>query len=222
MTPETLFAQFKDLYKLRNLHDCQNEFIRDGVIDPVLFDSQKNKTLFIAKEHNYLGNITGKPYTEGDYRIWWNQHVHLQFSHRISEWAYGILNGFPEGIEQLSYEQKHLALRSIAFINVKKASGNSKADLNVVSQYITESRDLLHQQINSISPNLIVCCFRQDHYVESLFQLKMERAESGAYSYGNWDGIPVINFYHPSSRKKKKFLYEQLQIAVAQVMPKAV
>ncbi|GAB3890082.1 hypothetical protein [Spirosoma agri] len=213
METESLFVKFKELYKERSLHDCQNKFIRDGIIDPIFFSSQQTKILFIAKEHNHLGNPIENP-DEDDYRKWWNYHVHLQFSHRISEWAYGILNGFPEGIEQLRYDQKHLALRSIAFINVKKASGNSKADSNVICHYISESRNLLHQQIEMISPTLIICCLRQDYYIESLFQLKMNTVETGIFSYGNWEGVPVINFYHPSSRKKKLFLYQQLQEAV--------
>lgn len=214
---EELFNQFEVLYKTNNLPDCHNSFIEDGINNTDLFEQQKIKILFIAKEHNYTGQQNDEAYKEAAYRVWSKQGVYLQFAHRLSEWAYGLLNGFPP-YEQLTYEDKHKALQSIAFINVKKASGNSSANPKHICQYIIKSQFLLHQQIEDIVPTLIVCCFRYDHYVELLFGNKMVRTGSSAYSIGTWKGIDVINFYHPSARKNKKLLYEQLEEAYTQLV----
>jgi hypothetical protein len=216
MDTDAIFTQFEELYRLKNLHGCYNPFIKDGIIDHFRFNSQHTKILFIAKEHNYLGTLDQKDY-KADYREWWNLHVHLQFSHRISEWAYGILNSFDIDYEQLNYEQKHEALRSIAFINVKKVSGNSSSNPKVICDYIIQSRELLHQQITEISPTLIICCFRHDYYTEHLFGLKLTRSVTNAFSYGKWNNINVINFYHPSSRKNKQLLYGLIEEAVSRV-----
>jgi hypothetical protein len=50
------------------------------------------------------------------------------------------------------------ALQSIASINLKKASGGASADSAVVSAYTFQDRDLLRDQIKSISPHTIVAC----------------------------------------------------------------
>lgn len=215
MDSETIFDQFKTLYRAQNLPHFDNPFIKDGINNPDLFAKQQVKVLFIAKEHNYIGQPNDETYA-ADYRVWANQGVYLQFANRLSEWGYGLLNGFPP-YEGLTYDDKHEALKSIAFINVKKASGNASANTEHICQYIISSQSLLQQQIASIAPTLIVCCFRCDFYVELLFDNKMVRTASNLYSIGKWNGVDIINFYHPSSRKKKLELYKLLEEAYTQV-----
>jgi hypothetical protein len=206
-------AQFENLYSKVKLTDFDKRFIRDGIIDLPLFEKQSKRVLFIAKEHNYVTDKFDPNYA-ADYSKWWKQHVHLQFSHRISEWAHGILNDFPENFEELTYDQKHLALRSIAFINVKKSSGGSTSNPEVITSYIAHSRHLLLQQIEEIRPSLIVCCFRYDNYPNQLFGITMKRHLSNTFSYGTWNGTRILNFYHPSARKRKIVLYNMLKEAV--------
>lgn len=212
---DAIFEEFKELYRAKELPDWQKVFIKDGVIHPAAFAGQRHRVLFIAKEHNYLGGKEDTNY-KADYREWWKEHIHLLFSHRISEWAYGLLNDFSTGLETLSYAEKHSALQSIAFINVKKSSGGATANKQTILAYISESRELLHRQIQGIAPTLIISCFRHDYYTEHLFANNMKRV-SAAYSLGSWNGIPVITYYHPSSRKNKKQLYTDLARAFEQI-----
>ncbi|GAB3280316.1 hypothetical protein GCM10027347_55440 [Larkinella harenae] len=214
MNNESIFTQFQELYKNNNLPDCDHQFVKDGIIDPVLYENQPIKILFIAKEHNYQ---KGHDYVNNhaDYRKWMQSVMLFQFAHRLGEWAYGIQNDFPDCIDQVSNEDKHRALKSVAFINVKKASGTAIANWRHIHQYITESRSLLHQQINQINPTLIIGCFRYKSYLESLLGMPLKESASKSYSIGHWNGIDVINFWHPSSRKSKRFLYDQLKEAVA-------
>lgn len=216
MDSDYIFTQFEELYKIKNLHDCDNVLIKDGIINPVLFNKQHTKILFIAKEHNYLGTINQIDY-EADYRAWWNLHVRYTFSHRISEWAYGILNNFDTTYEQITYEQKFDSLRSISFINVKKSSGKSVSKSKIICDYIIQSRQLLRQQIKEISPTIIICCFRDDYYIEHLFGTKLIKAVSNKFSHGKWNNTDVINFYHPSSRKNKYQLYELMNEAIGKI-----
>ncbi|MFD2937867.1 hypothetical protein [Spirosoma flavum] len=126
MDTEALFDQFKAFHKTQSLSDSQNHFIKDGVNNPDLFGKQKTKILFIAKEHNYIGLPDDQSYA-CDYRVWSKQGIYLRFAHRLSEWAYGLMNNFPP-YEQLTNKNKHEALQSITFINVKKASGSASAN----------------------------------------------------------------------------------------------
>jgi hypothetical protein len=212
MESDFVLSELEKLYKVKNLENCENKFIRDGIINLELFSKQQKKILFIAKEHNFLAD---QDYTghENGYIDWCNEHVHLQFAHRISEWAYGIQNNFPEYLGEISYETKHAALKSIAFMNVKKSSGGAKANADVIFKYIDESRELLLMQINAIAPTHIVCCFRYDEYPTRLFNIEMYRTSSNTFGYGRWNGVDIINFYHPSSRKNKRTLYLQLSAA---------
>ncbi len=215
----TIFAEFAKLYRTKGLVDNENRFVQDGIINPDLFFKQTIKILFIAKEHNDLNpNVSDDVYQPG-YSGWWNQHVHLQFSHRIGEWAYGIINGFPD-YSEINYQRKHEALKSIAFINVKKTSGGASSKLNVIMEYISKSKELLQRQIGEIAPTIIICCFRYDKYVESLLDTQGMLLTPNGFGFTLWQGIPVINFYHPSSRISKFKLYKQLEEAVNCLMAK--
>ncbi|RRB04108.1 hypothetical protein [Larkinella rosea] len=213
METELIFTQFQSLYSEKGLPDLGNQFVKDGIIDPVLYCQQSKRILFIAKEHNYREQHDYVN-NHADYREWIKSVMYLGFANRLGEWAYGILNDFPEDIDQVSHDDKHTALKSVAFINVKKASGTATANPHLIGKYILESRDLLRQQIEAIAPTVIVCCFRYDDYINHLFDHNLVRAESNAYSVGKWNGIDIINFWHPSSRKSKQFLYDQLRLAV--------
>lgn len=223
MQSVSLFNQFSTLYACERLCDHDRPIIKDGIIHPQTFEKQSKRILFIAKEHN-LGADGDDPDFAADYGVWWQDYVYKRFAHRVSEWAYGILNDFPEDFHGISKEVRLEALRSIALINVKKSSGTAAANSKVITAYINKSRALLQQQIIEISPTLIICCFRYDNYPNDLFSeggqslgqgFEMKRHSSNLYSRGLWDGMPVINFFHPSARKNKQFLYTELANAVS-------
>lgn len=220
MNDSPLLTQFADLYKAKGLVDCENQFVEDGIINSDSYSKQAARILFIAKEHNDLNPDVSDEVYKPSYSKWWNHHVHLQFSHRIGEWAYGVLNDFP-AYDKIEYQQKHDALKSIAFINVKKTSGGAAANSDLINSYIVNSRELLHRQIDEISPTIIIGCFRYNWYVEQLFGFEMKDSTPNGFGFNTWKGIRVINFYHPSSRKNKFGLYTQLAEAVKYVAVKS-
>ncbi|PSL27419.1 hypothetical protein [Dyadobacter jiangsuensis] len=223
MQPTSLFDQFSALYTSEKLGDHDRPIIKDGIIHAPTFEKQSKRILFIAKEHN-LGTDGGSPDFAADYGVWWQNYVYKRFAHRLSEWAYGILNDFPEDFHSISKEERLEALRSIALINVKKSSGTAAANAAIIAAYIAKSKALLQQQIMEIRPTLIVCCFRYDNYPNDLFgetdkilgqKIEMKKHSSNLYSRGLWNGLPVINFFHPSARKSKQFLYTELANALS-------
>lgn len=214
--PKSILNKFKALYQQEPyLPDYQELFIIDGVIDPELFAIQPERILFIAKEHNLLKKPTDESHYDADYTIWWNKGVNYMFSHRISAWAHGILNNFTANFDDITIDHKKLALRSVAFINVKKSSGKANANQEVISRYIVASQKLLHEQIREINPTMIICCFRYDYLPNQLFDGALTKTTAGTFSYGKWEGVDVINFYHPSSRKRSKWLYDEVEKAFA-------
>ncbi len=211
-----LQQEFLDLYKESKLSGSNYRFIQDGIINHALYADQKIKVLFIAKEHNDLDKNASDDEYKCSYSYWWNGsedgswpgHVRYGFSHRLSEWAYGILHGFPD-YNEIDYNKKHRALKSIAFINVKKTSGEAVSNSKIIYEYIATSRELLHRQIREISPTIIVSCLRYRWYVEPLFG-----AMPNDIGFTTWEGIPTVNFYHPSSRLNKLYLYNLLKETV--------
>ena len=204
-----LMDEFKKLYEQKGLTDSENGFIIDGIIDEAKYKFQKNKVLFIAKEHNHINDN----YKEGSYIEWWKTGVRYNFSHRLSEWAYGILDNFPP-YSDITDENKLNAQQSIAFINLKKTYGGASANPVVLATYVEKSRHLLLQQIKEISPTIILCCLRYDYLPKKLFGFT-EMIDTGhGFSYSVWDKKLVINFYHPSSRKNKVDVYQQLEKVV--------
>ncbi|OJV16214.1 MAG: hypothetical protein BGO21_00745 [Dyadobacter sp. 50-39] len=210
MAYSPILDEIKKFYSESKLVGSTNYFVRDGIINEPLYRHQKKRVLFVAKEHNIIPKGQYQERPDDGYVEWWNEHVHLQFSHRIAEWAFGIQNGFPSFSHTLDYQLKHEALKSIAFINVKKSGGSSISDMDVISEYIEQTRDLLLRQILEIDPTHIVTCFRSDRLAEQLLNITLQRPSHGAFGYGMWKETQVVNFFHPSSRKNKKFLYDQL------------
>ena len=213
MNDDLIFDSFKKLYESQTTFaDYNGVFIKDGIVNKTLFGKPGEKILFIAKEHNLPKDYEKKKETyAADYRIWWEHYLNSRFSIRISEWAHGIKNNFETNFDDIDdVLHRQAALRSIAFINVKKTAGRANANATTIWRYIGASRTLLLQQISEIAPTLIVCGFRYDNYPDQLFGPSMKKSESGTFSTGTWAGIDIINFFHPSCRKDPKWLYEEL------------
>lgn len=175
MNENVIFDSFRKLYEVQtNLADYSGVFIKDGIINKELFSKRRERILFIAKEHNLDKHYNVNNYA-ADYRIWWEDHVHLGFSVRISEWAYGIETNFSIPYDAIEKVHRQVALKSIAFINVKKTAGRATANASTICDYILASDSLLLQQIREIAPTLIVCGFRYDNYPVLLFDVPIKK-----------------------------------------------
>jgi len=200
----TITEQLDKLFDIwvRRFPKYKDTFVADGIIDEEVFIRQNLKVLFIAKEPN-------DPEQEGgDFRTWWREEVKYSFSHRICEWAYGLLNHFPP-IEKLPYEnnQRIRIMRSIAFMNLKKNGGGANADHDTIQSVVETEREFILEEISIIKPNLIIGCvghtriwdilFPGIKFLKSGFDIKVARFSS--YKF--------IDFYHPSYRVPRAMSY---------------
>jgi len=123
---------------------------RDGIVDERVFAEQTQRVLFVMKDTNQADGIDlCKFLREGPrYQMW----------HTTARWAAGILDGFPPFEKVDDWSVMNEALSKVAVINLKKTTGGPAADLAVVSAYAHQDRNLLVEQIDSISPTIIMAC----------------------------------------------------------------
>jgi hypothetical protein len=181
----TLFDRWQVLHN-------ENGFKRDGIINEELFS--KPYILFVCKEPN---DPDQKP---GDYRDWWNNEMTYAFSKRIGDWAYGIINGFPP-YQSFSDDQAHQALKSVAFMNVKKVGGGARANHDEILNWIERDHALLHEEIEIINPSVIICSLGFSHITKKLFNnISDNDWQDAGYGipYAKLKDRLIIDFYHPS------------------------
>lgn len=109
----------------QTVSEYKGKFVRDGIINEILYKDTSPKILFITKEPN------NPKQTRGNYREWWGDGVKSPFSYRIAEWSYGILNDFPKYDEVWKENRIHKSIQQIAFINIKKSGGAGNSDYNI-------------------------------------------------------------------------------------------
>lgn len=190
-------------------YSADEAFARDGVIDETLFESATKKVLFIGKEPN---NPTQDLW---DYREWWKAELKYSFSTRIAEWAYGILNNFPDydTIWKDGFYNAHQALMSIAFMNLKKSGGTGNSSLEEMCTYAERDRDLIIKEINLINPDIIILGLSWEKLINSVFnrdEMGWTNTGHGVWK-GNYNGADVIVFYHPSARNAPPAAYYLLE-----------
>ena len=187
--------------------EYRGKFASDGIVNESIFNGQPHRLLFITKEPN------DPEQSGGDFRKWWSEEVKYSFSHRICEWAYGILNNFPP-IEDLSNENKDRVgvLQSIAFMNLKKIGGGSSADYEKIKNIVIKERHLILEEINIIKPDIIVGGI--GHSEVKLWKLLFPEIKPKNSGYdiqiAKVNDYRIINFYHPSYRVPRAMSYSLL------------
>jgi len=199
---DQLFLQWKNNYGGQS-----HRFCPDGIINEKEYQRANTKVLFVTKEPNH-------PRGEGfDFREWYSEDVKYQFAHRLSEWAHGILHGFPP-LSDLDGEdskaRRLAALRSVAFMNVKKVGGSSSANKKGIREAIRRDKKLILKQIQIIAPDVIVGCLGESDLWSLLFE-DVKLIESGfdilvaSTPHGR-----LIDYYHPSYRVPRSMSYSLL------------
>ena len=185
----------------------RKKFIPDGIVDVQSYLDSKIKVLYILKETN--GFIEGglAKYLKGGGRAsTWNN---------VTRWQYGITNIYKDirwgEIETISNETRKSQLKNIAIMNLKKEPGEEKAVSKQIWNYALEDKDLLKEQIQIYSPDVIICCGTGD-IVKKLELIKKfnkwEKSSYGVSYYQSKDQI-IIDYYHPAyyGESPKKLFY---------------
>ena len=200
----TVTHQLNDLFQCWQIEfpEYQGRFVSDGIINETLYGRQRLRLLFIAKEPN------DPEQSGGDFRDWWTEEIKYSFSHRICEWAFGLINNFPP-LDKLSYENEKRVqiLNSIAFMNLKKIGGGASADPDAIKEVVSREKHLLSKEIEIISPHVVVGGIGNSGLWDSLFPgIKLE--DTGFdIKVAKYNSYKIIDYYHPSYRVPRAMSY---------------
>ena len=184
----------------------ENKFMKDGIINEEVFDSEKSKILFIAKEPNDPTQNTG------DFREWWSTEIKYNFSIRISEWAYGILNDFPPIAEIPNDLNSRISVLSrIAFMNLKKIGGGSRTEPSELERVIRKDCDFIQREIEIINPHIIVGGIGDTELWKIIFPTINLVNSGNDITIGRFGNYKIISFYHPSYRVPRAMTYYLLK-----------
>lgn len=182
-------------------------YIMDGIISPESWHQSEIKVLFILKEANgydgsNLAELIRKAIVEKPKSKLWCRPTF----HNIGRWAYGLQQG-GEIISEFkeAHHNRKSALLASAFINLKKTTGGRRATAEV-REFAEVHRELLREQILSITPDVVVMGGTYDIIKACVFP-ELEKVSHRVHLL---HGVPFINAFHPACTKVRKALYEQV------------
>lgn len=171
-------------------------FTKDGILNYAVWEKTTPKIMFLLKEtaDDFVkiadGDIdirTGK----GSH-FWWN----------ISYWKY-VVNQLYSGNMSIEFfpttklpeAYNGYILNDIAYVNIKKECENKpkSSDFEII-KYAKEDKDLLTEQIDLISPNIILCSKVTFSAYKTLYH-ELDKLNDNCFKHGN---RLIINYYHPS------------------------
>ncbi len=185
------------------------KFIKDGINNEGLYKEAKTKVLFLTKEPN-------NPKQEaGDFREWWKEGLKYTFSHRLAEWSYGILNGFPP-YEQCWNDKEGFnnALFHVAFMNIKKIGGKGVSNYTEMEIHLLQNKKRLLAQIDIIEPDIIITGLTWKKLRNHLFDEVIWKHSGYNIAIGKFKKSKIIDFYHPSARNAAAASYSLLENVV--------
>lgn len=225
MTTEELTLKCKELDTLirENIVSDIEETgpILDGVFDPERFLSAKYKILWILKEPYDQFDEDGVPFGGG-----WHLKEAILPKNSITEFtggrntfepmiyvSWGILNGFTlwNDMEYVNNDPDMLeALKSIAYINVKKLPGYTSSSYSVISEAYQNHKDILLRQIHIIDPDIIIGGSTLHLFLNDLKLSpndKVMNKNLDCYIRGN---KIYIDAYHPAQRPGSTGVNQQM------------
>jgi len=183
----------------------------DGIINIDKYLNSKYKILWILKEPYDALDDDGLP-SGGGFSI--DEALNLkengtQFGRSSMTYlpmihtSYGILNDFLYWDEFL-YADKSLevfqALKSIAYINVKKIPGKTQSSSTEIQNAYKINRDLLLKQINLYNPDIIIGGNTLHYFFKDLNIPENMLERNGSLRYITLGKKLYIDAYHPAQR----------------------
>lgn len=208
MKNDELWAKWGSHYRRNGIN---HGICRDGIINPELFQQASRRLLFVMREANMKGkDVDTDLRKEFDERPWPDP----------GKWAAGILHEFP-GFSEITLQLAGLSFRSIAVINLKKASGGTgTADLSVINAYAWLDRELLREQVKSINAQIVLACGTFDALTWVL-ELPVNPDHPARIVTLN-SGMRVVPFRHPSHDPRREETYNRLKALLTPLSAAAV
>jgi len=197
------------------LAESHNEFhfpIFDGVVDQDRYLSSSPRILWILKEpwEKLKSGEKG-----GDWSVTRDLLLNGEFTDNKGTYppmayvSFSIANGFMK-YSDIPYVTKDPAvrdaLRTLAYINVKKFPGTTTSNGDEIRTYYERYKDFLHSQIEMIAPNVVIYG-GTSHLFRHRLGLHHFSSQPGGPDFVVKDGILHISAYHPNQRTMTKELY---------------
>ncbi len=215
MTVQELTKIGEDLDRLINENvksDAINTYpICDGVLDPERFLSAKYKVLWILKEPYDDFDEKGVAFGGG-----WHLKDAILPKTTFGEFTggrrtflpmiytcWGILNDFClwKDMKDVNQDPTMLeALKSVAYINVKKLPGLKASHYKTVNAAYESTKPILLKQIELINPNIIIGGSTLGYFKDELGLSQKDAIRHGRLNYFLKDDKIFIETYHPAQR----------------------
>lgn len=192
--------------------------ITDGIINVEKYFNSKYKILWILKEPYDDFDDEGNP-VGGDWGLDEELNKKVVFSEFIGGrrtylpmiyTSYGILNDFISwgGMENVYKKPSMIdALKSVAYINVKKLPGFTTSVRSVIEDAYRVNKDILNQQIRDYAPDIIIGGSTLYLFFNELGLSNDDFQTLGSVEYAIKNNRIYICAYHPSNRIVKEEMY---------------
>ena len=187
-------ALYEKWQKERNFP--KDYFTKDGILNYDVWKETKSKIMFLLKETaDDFVNIANREIDIRDGKgshFWWN----------ICYWKY-VVNKVYNGDNSIEFidtnelpeAKKGYILNDIAYVNIKKECQNkAKSNDGEIIEYARRDKDLLIEQIDLISPNVIFCNNATFISYKILYG-ELEAINDNCFIHNN---RLIIKYYHPS------------------------
>lgn len=195
-------------------------FIRDGIIDPIRWESSSCKVLLLLKEAYDapdktegfdLCELLRDKWQGPKNNIWWN----------AAYWCHAAQSldcPPPLPSDDASYNAAKNALLASSIVNIKKSSGRSSSDNEDLKSYANKDKEYIRKQIELINPQIVICGYTWE-FVNDFW--KSRKISDLVYVA---DGRIFIDYWHPANQYPHKlnyyafaFLLQQAQRAAPQL-----
>lgn len=208
-----------DLDRKLDLLYPDQELIYDGILDIERYSKSKYKIMWILKEpYDYFdddGNPSGGGWHFSDALIPKEKIEDFdRFSRKTYEpiiyATYSILNGFPDStaMDLISDNPTMIeALKSIAYINIKKTPGLTKTSDAVLYSAYKKNWEILDQQIEMADPDIIIFgnTYKYFSYNSKLVTNPLRKYDQ--FSYTTLKNRILISAFHPAQMSYSKWDY---------------
>jgi hypothetical protein len=214
-TIEDLKNKIDEINKLVNekiVSDVEDTYpITDGIIDIEKYFNAKYKILWILKEPYDEFDDEGKPFGGGwglDEAIRPKQSIHEFTGGRptfkpMIYTSWGILNDFCLWDDMDNVERAPTmldALKSIAYINVKKLPGYTTSHHTVIEYAYHQHKEILLKQIEYYNPDIIIGGSTLYNFYQDLGISRELLQSNDSVNYIIKDNKIFIEAYHPAQR----------------------
>lgn len=183
------------------------EFIEDGIIDFPRWQKAKRKVMFLLKEAyggaGDLCQIIRDDWKGPKYKVWWSASYWLYAINKVQSCHIPV---FPKKGEEV--EECVEMLLSSAIVNLKKSDGKSYSKPDELKEYTLEDLSLLREQIELISPDLIVVG-NTFEYLEILFPDSIKPVGASGLVWQEKDK-KIINYWHPANQYPNQLCFYAL------------